>query len=244
MPRRNNRERYEPLDLTIPTASLKRRPAWESGRVADRHEEVDRAERVRRQAQARAQQGIDWVTCVVPGCGNLNCHSQRGFLSVPPPNRRNPMLDVPLCIHHAAVVWQMMAPLSREPAMVGAIAEVARLTQERNLAEREREHKAWLANLDGQIYFIRLNDLIKVGWTRDLYTRVKQYGASAELLVHYAATRDDETLLHRNLKPARAKGREWYHDGPTLRLFIDKALKQHGSPTLEVAWTLPKKKSS
>lgn len=82
--------------------------------------------------------------------------------------------------------------------------------------------------------------LIKVGWTRDICQRPRSYGASAELLVCYPATRDDETCLHRQLRPALAKGREWYEDGAIVQAFIDEALAKYGLPNVDPMWTTPK----
>ena len=74
------------------------------------------------------------------------------------------------------------------------------------------------------------------------HQRLKSYGASVELLALYPASRDDETNLHRQLTPARARGREWYEDGPIIQLFIDKALEQFGMPpSFDGLWTEPKR---
>ena len=50
---------------------------------------------------------------------------------------------------------------------------------------------------------------------------------------------NDETYLHRQLKPARARGREWYDDGPILADFVAKAIEQHGEPEAKDYWSRP-----
>lgn len=58
------------------------------------------------------------------------------------------------------------------------------------------------------------------------------------MLAHYKGTRRDETALHQNLTPSRAKGREWYHDDAIVRAFISNALREHGEPRFTQArWT-------
>lgn len=94
----------------------------------------------------------------------------------------------------------------------------------------------------GHIYFVKIGDLVKVGWSSRLIERLKQYGASAEVLVHYPATRSDEALLHQQLEPSRAKGAEWYRDDPILRAFLNRALEEHGPPTVIPKWRTPRTK--
>jgi hypothetical protein len=53
---------------------------------------------------------------------------------------------------------------------------------------------------------------------------------AARVLALYPGSRDDETNLHRQLRPARALGREWYEDGDILADFVAVALEQHGPP--------------
>lgn len=179
MPRRNQRERYEPLDMTPPEPvrhpfAPPPRPIAPGERVKSRAE--IEAERSERQRAARTKRDV---------------------------NER-----------------------------VASRADAEEV-------ERKRSRSA---QGHGHIYFIRLNDLIKVGWTGDLWNRVKAYGASAQLLVAYPGTRDDETYLHRQLRPALAKGREWYEDGAVLAHFIDEALAKYGQPpSFDAMWTQPKR---
>lgn len=244
MGRRNRRADcgYEPLDLT-PADIPKPKPAKRFETISEGWERRDRnrQERSDRQQQARVDQGIDWSLCIVPGCGE----ELTGFLGRPRHenlNRRDSTLELPICFAHAAVVWKsLVAGHSKREEFITAIADV----NDRLAARLNREHahdkREFLARENGDIYFIRLNDLIKVGWTRDLHQRVRSYGASAVLLANYPATRDDETNLHRQLTPARAKGREWYDDGPIVQSFIDQALAKFGQPDLELSWTTPKR---
>jgi hypothetical protein len=241
MPRRNNRERYEPLDLTVEPRILREsapKPRYGPANLT--------AHAARHQLACRSQRGIDWNICLVPGCG-------RDSLSRPvvdrdasaPATRRDPELDVALCFQHALTVFDRMAKHASDPAVIHALADLQELKEQRIQAEREAAKAARLARRDGEIYFVQIGDLIKVGWTRDLFPRLKHYGASAVLLAHYPATRDDETYLHRNLKPARAKGREWYHDAPAVRRYINEAVEKYGPPEdTSGLWTVPREKTS
>lgn len=204
----------------------------------NRAREMERQERAEAQANARIDGEIDWSVCLVPGCGAALVR----WSDVTWRGRQDSTMELPMCYLHAAVIWhRAIGGNSRDPDMLEAVADLNEKHAERTReiqAARQAEH---LARTDGDIYFVRLNHLVKVGWTRDLERRIKSYGASVEVLVYYPGTRDDETALHRQLRPALAKGREWYEDGPIVQRFIDDALKQYGTPTLNVYWTKPKK---
>lgn len=237
MPRRNNREPHEPLDVT--PADVK--PFRYSGRQPlSREREQREREAIARQRAARINNAIDWSVCLVPGCGkDLFLW---GRLQHDDHHWRDHTVALPLCLDHLFVAHAMAKRDPNEPAFVDAAERL--LERKATLAveiheTKKREH---LAREDGDIYFIRLGEMIKVGWTRDLFQRVKSYGASAELLVSYPGTRSDETNLHRQLRPALAKGREWYEDGKIIAAFIDEALAKYGMPrAFEGMWTQPKR---
>lgn len=148
-----------------------------------------------------------------------------------------------MCYDHAAVVWRsLVAHHANDPKFAEAVADVNERAAQRDQREHEERKASRKANVThGDIYFVRLGGLVKVGWTRDLWGRLKSYGASAELLVSYPGSRDDETNLHRQLRPALAKGREWYHDGEIIAHFIHEALAKYGTPPrFDDMWTQPK----
>lgn len=93
----------------------------------------------------------------------------------------------------------------------------------------------------GEIYFVLVDGLIKVGWTSKLADRIRAYGPKATLLANYPGTRSDEAALHRQLTPARSHGREWYSDCDITRMYVNQAIEKHGPPRFEsIGWTEPK----
>lgn len=246
MPRRHHRqaESYEPLDLTPPPVGNYHRGARVGDPVSFNETHAARQERLQReqdyrqrQINARINRGIDWHVCIVPGCGG-DLTSKGRVLN--PTGGRDHTLELPLCYTHLAVAGAQAQRRRNDPLIVSAVAEVIERRQARTLTEHEADKKARLSSIDGHIYYVRLNGMIKVGWSREIENRLRAYGPSAEVLVIYAGTRDDETMLHRQLKPARARGHEWYEDGPILADFIAKALEQHGPPKIPDTWTRPK----
>lgn len=204
----------------------------------------ERRQRRRERAEAARlewqKQAVDWTKCIVLGCK---------FQTL---KQISEGIDFPICSVHAAAVWEAIEHrdkidreeqhLSEAMAAMVARRDAIRLERRQALAEEDAQRKSDLKadKVEGQIYFIMLGDLVKVGWSSNLRKRLKSYGASAELLAHYPAYRADETHLHQQLKPSRAKGREWYHYDSAIRLYIVTAVAKYGPPTVTVDWTLPK----
>lgn len=240
MPRRNNRrETVPPLDLTpadIPPPQPKNVRPWEPRpRVKTRAEREN--ENAERQLQARMRRGIDWNICLVPGCGEpLQFYGRAEYRQV---EYRDPNKRLPLCIRHQLIVWHQVQGSRDIPGVIEANNELIRERQERADAEHEAAKRAHLAKQDGHIYYIRLNGLIKAGWTRSLHNRLRAYGPDVEILCHHKGSRQDETTLHRNLRPFLARGREWYEDCDGMRDIIAKAVERHGEPYIEINWTSP-----
>lgn len=232
MPRRHSRDEHVPLNITpadIPRPRREKTPAQvarERRAREDRDWERRRAEQKRELAAA-----INWLRCLVPKCD--------GKIMNPATVTRDPDRHLPLCTWHEIQVWQTVQARSGDPVVIQTAEHRAAILRAEAEQREEEERKRFLARQDGQIYFLRLNGLIKAGWSRDLHERLRAYGPDVEVLCHYAGTRQDETNLHRNLTPFRAKGREWYHDCVGMRDIISKALEQHGEPYIEAVWTVP-----
>lgn len=256
MPRRNQRDdSVPPLDLTptdLKPLSRSRsgefpgpRPYWakpvEDPYLRRMREEREQADR---QAEARKSNGIDWSVCLVPGCGR-----DLRVLSYAYLRARNRDTDhlVPLCDYHATVAWRQLQNRNKEPLVMRTTAEVDQEIRDKWAAQEIAAAEARTAEAKamrrGLMYLVRINDLIKIGWTKDLPRRLKEYGAGAELLCHYPATLADETDLHRSLRPALAKGREWYHhDHKLVQIHLASSLKHHGPPRISAEWTQPVEK--
>jgi hypothetical protein len=154
--------------------------------------------------------------------------------------------ELSVCEDHAVVIWEIVEKRDQSPFLRECLsAAIERRdtirAQQREAVKAEEQALRTAPDAEGDIYYAKVGDLIKVGWSSDLYQRMRSYGPHAELLVHYRATRADETYLHRQLKPSRAKGREWYADDAIIRAFVARALREHGEPRfVTLDWTDPK----
>lgn len=90
---------------------------------------------------------------------------------------------VPVCRTHAVEIWKQVQ-LTLPPAETSIQREARQLAEEARRAG-VRQEKGW-------IYFLELDDKIKVGWTSNLEKRLKSYPPHARMVVEYPGTRADE----------------------------------------------------
>lgn len=145
-----------------------------------------------------------------------------------------------ICERHANQIWQYVEDRDTNWCDRPIAGSEARDYQ-RDENRKKRAVARRKPTAHGEIYFVLVDGLIKVGWTSKLADRIRAYGPKAILLANYPGTRSEESTLHKQLTPARAHGREWYHDGDILRMFVDQAIATHGPPRFQtVGWTEPK----
>lgn len=245
MGRKNQRREESPPEVDdglvdtvgIEIALSRERYETEDERDARIREEFERRRfRNERRADVRIAAQIDWQVCCIPGC-DASSSGTRAF------RPRKVTEALPICRRHETIIHKQTQPHWQE---VDYLAMRERLARQRVVEEIKAERKADLAHeshgaVQGQIYFVRINGLVKVGWASKLRSRLKSYGASAEILCHFPASRPDETLLHRQLRPYLAKGREWYQDCKLIEDVVAGYIKQYGQPSIFPEWTVPKK---
>lgn len=148
--------------------------------------------------------------------------------------------DARICEYHANAIWEKVEwrdARDRDQDVPGMEGRDYIRSDARKVRAVERRKPASV----GEIYFVQIDDLIKVGWTTKLADRVRAYGPKAELLANYPGTRADEAALHRQLTPARFRGREWYSDCDIIRAFVAETVERHGGPRFDrISWTEPK----
>lgn len=167
-----------------------------------------------------AKRSADRPPCVIPGC------SQRGY----------PSQTIPVCHQHGVEIWADVERNMGRPAIRERIAEKA---DQLDAAADTKAVDQRRRSQEGYVYFVRLNDLIKVGWSENLAARLRSYGASVEVLAHHPGTRDEELQLHRAFAQERVKGREWYADCALIRDHIASVIERWGPPYILPVWTEP-----
>lgn len=88
---------------------------------------------------------------------------------------------------------------------------------------------------DGWIYFLRSDGLIKIGFSKNIGRRLRQYPPSADVLLVMPGNRTIETHLHRRFKLNLKRGREWFEETEWIDKLIDQQLAIYGPPAPELS---------
>lgn len=121
---------------------------------------------------------------------------------------------LPLCEGHAHDVWaevEQWNDLAKKrksrdahQALEKSRDDMLRERLARDESQRNAKRQA------GHIYYLRVGDLIKIGFTSDMETRMKQYPPNAILLAQHPGTRETERHMHEKFQPFLALRREWF----------------------------------
>jgi hypothetical protein len=100
-------------------------------------------------------------------------------------------------------------------------------------AEKERQQKIARArgNQPGFVYYIRMDDLIKIGYARDISRRMRAYPPSAELLAAHPGTEKLEREIHQDFEAFLRRGREWFAPHETLMRRVAEVRSAFGDPS-------------
>jgi hypothetical protein len=147
----------------------------------------------------------DQSKCPIPGCRNST-----------PANSL-------VCVKHGVQIWKHVESVRGASFDTGVIETTA--SREARLEDGEDRKKA-VRKQAGTIYYLRVDEKIKIGWTGGhLWGRLKAYPPHMKLLADHPGTRADERDLHRSFAPSRASGREWYYATPELLAHIDGVIR-------------------
>jgi hypothetical protein len=113
-------------------------------------------------------------------------------------------------------------PIAAERAAIDILTEIGfnRLTAIEEELSRTRQKlsalQRWLREV---VYFISMQGLIKVGYTKNFLQRMRAYGP-CELLCVVEGGRAEEALVHQTLRHDLHHGAEWYNDTEFVRQVI------------------------
>jgi hypothetical protein len=120
--------------------------------------------------------------------------------------------QLPICDHHARQVH------ARVEARTGE-AQPARFPSPPPAADRR-----------GVVYYLLLGDRVKVGFTTNLATRLRDYPPHAHLLATEPGVKVLEAQRHRELRHSLTGGREWFAHSDEVQSHIAAVLAEHGPP--------------
>ena len=159
-----------------------------------------------------------------------------------------------VCWEHALVIWEQVQRNRHESDVIEAAEKRVEQRRKQDLLLFARKYQSALPSIpvpepdasprpvrvSEYIYYVKVDSLIKVGYSASLYERLMSYGPAAEVLAHHPGTRADERDLHRTFRPFLAHGREWYNPSQLLIDHIDAVIAKWGKPWIIPEWSTPK----
>lgn len=100
-------------------------------------------------------------------------------------------------------------------------------------AEEERyeaEKSALRQDREGFVYYLRVGERIKVGYSVDVKRRMRAYPPGSQLLAVEPGDRELETQRHRQFAGSRTDGREWFRPTPDLLELVAEIVQTYGEP--------------
>lgn len=167
-------------------------------------------------AKAERPPGSRRTRCVWIGCDNSH-----GF-----------RFDLPLCSMHVGLVIKAydeerhvaeQRVAAREQAKIDAAARAVEKVEQGFLLEDDEPVPGW-------IYYVRLDGVIKIGYTKNLHRRIKEYAPTAVLLATEPGTPKLERQRHQHFGKDLAVGREWFTESDELTTWINTLVEAYGEP--------------
>lgn len=135
-----------------------------------------------------------------------------------------------ICAQHAL---EIANAIDMRPAHETVDSKLIELMRERRAAENETRRQAEADRIRGRrqpgfVYYIRMNDLIKIGYAADITKRMRAYPPNAELLAAHPGTLELEREMHQNFRSHLRRGREWFAEYPALTDHIESVRARFG----------------
>lgn len=149
-------------------------------------------------------------------CGIRDCIMDGGFHGTP------------MCEEHAWQVWATLdAVRENDATWEKARNDLAELEAQQSLEARNKakdlnstwKGQRWIE--PGWIYYLLVGDRIKIGYTKDVGQRMKQYPPTSELLATHPGTPKIEREMHHKFLHLLANGREWFTVADDLMAHIE-----------------------
>ncbi|MCT1446200.1 GIY-YIG nuclease family protein [Brevibacterium casei] len=140
-----------------------------------------------------------------------------------------------LCRQHLFAALGLAGRLFTDQQISSIIAD-HRISEVKNRERLKAEQKARAHSRQaGWIYYIRVGDLLKIGYATSVWDRLTSYPPNITVLAIHPGTRELEAHLHRKFRLLLQKGREWYADDGTISDHIGNVRQEFGTPAQQVA---------
>jgi hypothetical protein len=134
-------------------------------------------------------------------------------------------MPFPICAKHAlrvAVAVSELAADRRRDSLFMLVKGMEEIQDGRKRATRIAKAQG---QTEGLVYYVRLGNHIKIGYTRDIKARLRSYGPTAVLLASEPDPGGVEHERHRQFAEHLAAGNEWFRPAPELMEHISNLTK-------------------
>jgi hypothetical protein len=144
----------------------------------------------------------------------------------------------PICAEHAILVYRHLETVINEHAVnsVGRVNDVATVDLRPGRRGRPRAGHApggltaeIMNGWPSVVYYARIGDHIKIGWTKQLHHRMRWYPPCSRLLAVEPGDEGTERIRHRQFAHLLAARTEWFAPGADLMKHI-RELARTGLP--------------
>lgn len=136
----------------------------------------------------------------------------------------------PLCTWHATSVVEAMASQHQTRRRI-THATAAAANRAARESEQATAREAAKGTQPGWVYYVRVGDRVKIGYSADVKRRMRAYPPGSHLLAAHPGTAQLETEMHQRFAGSRAAGREWFRETADLTEHIGQVVEQFGEPT-------------
>lgn len=150
-------------------------------------------------------------------------------------------LNLPICDAHAKITHREVEAVKRlsDASVARQVAE-HKAALEENTEKIEAGQRVTTGPIPGWVYYIQVDDTIKIGYAKDVTNRMRAYPPSAKLLAVEPGTKKTERDRHSHFNAYLAHGREWFRDAPELREWITTLRTEYGNPShMAYTYTTP-----
>lgn len=144
---------------------------------------------------------------------------------------REPQFELfPTCEMHSWEIWAKLNKRDDSPQEKAIAEDIERSRLQRlasdnavlksAVAETIDAMKASARTLPGTIYYLQVEDQIKIGFTSDLTIRLQAYPPMARLLATHPGTLETESGIHQKFASHLAGRKEWFHADPEIQAHI------------------------
>ncbi len=135
----------------------------------------------------------------------------------------------PLCMTHAG---KILDSYKRAEEWSLNLARTMSSQSEDDRASRTDEHDTEIrAGAAGFVYYLRVGERVKIGFSVDIRQRMRAYPHGSTLLAVEPGSYELERQRHQQFANARQSGREWFRPCPEIDAHCAALVEQHGSPS-------------